>query len=49
MHNSPTNSFPAVSGAAGPNHSLNRTLHSGTVFGPPFHSGPNTVPLFRAG
>jgi hypothetical protein len=31
------------------NHSLNRTLHSVPTFGPPFHSVPNTVPLFRAG
>lgn len=31
------------------NLSLNRTLHSVPAFGPPFHSGPNTVPLFRAG
>ena len=31
------------------NPSLNRTLHSVPAFGPPFHSGPNTVPLFRAG
>jgi hypothetical protein len=31
------------------NHSLNRTLHSVPAFGPPFHSVPNTVPLFRAG
>ena len=31
------------------NQSLNRTLHSVPAFGPPFHSGPNTVPLFRAG
>ena len=31
------------------NQSLNRTLHSVPAFGPPFHSGPNAVPLFRAG
>lgn len=31
------------------NQSLNRTLHSVPAFGPPFHSGPNIVPLFRAG
>ena len=31
------------------NQSLNRTLHSRPPFGPPFHSGPNATPLFRAG
>ena len=31
------------------NPSLNRTLHSVPSISPPFHSGPITVPLFRAG
>ena len=31
-----------------PNPSLNLTLHSLPVFGPPFHSGPNTGKLFLA-
>jgi hypothetical protein len=31
------------------NQSLNRTLHSRPPFTPPFHSGVNAVPLFRAG
>ena len=37
------------SGAALPNPSVNRTLHGLPAFGPPFHSGPNTVNPFRAG
>ncbi len=31
------------------NPSFNLTLYSLSVFGLPFHSGPNTVNLFRAG
>lgn len=41
--------LPAGKGVLRANTSFNRTLHSLPAFGPPFHSGPNTINLFRAG
>ena len=42
-------SSPTTAANALPNHSLNRTHCGMPAFGPPFHSGPNTVMPQRAG